>query len=89
MKKTMTMEDDTNFVNLFEAQAIDEQEETETEEQKEATMIIIDTRVANAMAEYQKKHGKRMSMQDIKRIANVKEEVEEETEKQKQFKKLF
>lgn len=52
-------------------------------------MIIIDTRIANAMAEYQKKHGKRMSMQDIKRIANVKEEVEEETEKQKQLKKLF
>lgn len=34
MKKTMTMEDDTNFVNLFEAQAIAEKEESE--EQKES-----------------------------------------------------
>lgn len=49
-------------------------------------MIIIDSTVANKMADYQRKHGRRMTIEEIKAIANVKEK-DEDGKKQKQ--KLF
>ena len=50
-------------------------------------MIVIDSKVANAMAEYQKKHGKRMSIKELKQIANVEEK--EENKKQKTKNKII
>ena len=49
-------------------------------------MIIIDSSVANRMAEFQRKHGRRMTIEEIKAIANV-EEKDDDGKKQKQ--KLF
>lgn len=46
-------------------------------------MIVIDSTVANKMADYQRKHGKRMSIEEIKKIADVKETMQAEDEQKK------